>query len=174
MILYSWLSAHDGGTSSSGQAQTVGVYVKESDVVLIRQMELADIEQVTTLCAQWGYPVSPEQLNARFNQIRESVEHQIFVASLGEAVCGWVHIHGVHTLGSDPYAEIRGIVVDANNRQQGVGRQLMLRAEKWALDKDYQIIRLRSGAERPEAHSFYPSVGYERTKTQHVYQKFLH
>ncbi|QQE80407.1 GNAT family N-acetyltransferase [Alicyclobacillus sp. SO9] len=55
---------------------------------------------------------------------------------------------------SPPYAEIRGIVVDRQYRQHGVGRLLIARAEQWALENGYRTIRLRYGTERPESHHF--------------------
>ena len=32
---------------------------------------------------------------------------------------------------------------------------------------------LRSSVDRTEAHMFYPALGFERSKTQHVYRKSL-
>lgn len=63
--------------------------------------------------------------------------------------------------------------MDEQHRQQGVGRLLMTKAEQWALENGYRVVRLRSGTQRPESHHFYPKLGYEQTKTQHHYQKVL-
>lgn len=62
------------------------------------------------------------------------------------------------------------IHAERNYRQRGVGRILIQKAEQWALDDGYRVIRLRSGTQRPESHHFYPKLGYERTKTQHHFQ----
>ncbi|WP_029419933.1 GNAT family N-acetyltransferase [Alicyclobacillus macrosporangiidus] len=139
----------------------------------IRKMKPQDIEQVTVLCEQFGYPARTEEVEERFQRLCRLAEHQLFVVEENSAVVGWIHVHGIHSLSSAPYAEIRGIVVDRQYRQQGVGRMLMLKAEQWALDNGYRVVRLRSGTERPESHHFYPKLGYERTKTQHHYQKVL-
>jgi GNAT superfamily N-acetyltransferase len=139
----------------------------------IRQMELWDMGQVARLCEQFGYPARNEQIEERFKQISHSSDHQLFVADIHGDIGGWVHVHGILSLGSDPYAEIRGIVVAQNYRQQGVGRRLLLQTETWALENGYRIVRLRSGTERPEAHHFYPKVGYEHIKSQYLYQKVL-
>lgn len=138
-----------------------------------REMDVKDIEQVASLCEQFGYPAKVEEVTERFNRIRKSREHAVFVTEDESAVIGWVHVHGIQSLSSAPYAEVRGIVVDQQRRRQGVGQFLMTQAEQWALENNYQVVRLRSGTERPESHQFYPRLGYTQTKTQHHYQKLL-
>lgn len=141
--------------------------------MLVRRMESRDVEQVAVLCEQFGYPASEEEVDARFNRLLRLSEHQILVAEEATIVIGWIHVHGIHSLSSPSYGEIRGIVVDCEHRQQGVGRLLMSEAEKWSLQNGYRVVRLRSGTQRPESHSFYPKLGYVKTKTQHHYQKAL-
>lgn len=138
----------------------------------IRQLELSDINHIVPLCEQFGFHVNADEIEERVKLLFQSPEHQLFVADDG-GVVGWLHVQGIHTLSSPPYAEVRGIVVDRDFRQRGVGRQLMSRAENWAIENGYQIIRLRSGTQRPEAHHFYPSIGYKLINTQHHYQKIL-
>jgi GNAT superfamily N-acetyltransferase len=135
--------------------------------------QIRDIEQVALLCEQFGYPARTEEIEERFQHLRQLAEHQIFVAKNNSAVVGWIHVHGIHSISSPSYAEIRGIVVDRNCRQQGKGKMLMIQAELWAVENGYRVVRLRSGTQRPEAHHFYPKLGYERTKTQYHYQKVL-
>ncbi|WDL97057.1 GNAT family N-acetyltransferase [Alicyclobacillus sp. ALC3] len=141
--------------------------------MLVRRMEPRDVEHVTALCEQFGYPASDEDVRQRFDYLQQLIEHQIFVAEGHDAVIGWLHVHGIHTLSSPPYVEIRGIVVAHQYRRQGVGRLLMTEAELWALENRYEVVRLRSGTQRPESHNFYPKLGYVQTKTQLHYQKAL-
>ena len=42
-----------------------------------------------------------------------------------------------------------------------------------ALHGQTYAVFLRSNVARPEAHAFYPALGFERSKTQHVYRKAL-
>ncbi|QSO52693.1 GNAT family N-acetyltransferase [Alicyclobacillus curvatus] len=141
--------------------------------MLVRRMQSNDIEQVSRLCEQFGYPASQEEIEERFRHLQQMHEHQVFIVEQNTAIVGWIQAHGIHSLSSPPYVEIRGIVVDREYRQQGVGRLLMNAAEQWALEHEYSIVRLRSNAQRPESHQFYPKLGYERTKTQYHYQKQL-
>ena len=64
-------------------------------------------------------------------------------------------------------------MVDAGARRQGVGRALMSRVEAWAHTHGYSEVRLRSGLPRTGAHAFYQSIGYELTKTSHMFRKTL-
>ena len=88
-------------------------------------------------------------------------------------VAGWTHVHTVHTVDSGSYAEIGALVVDPKCRRQGAGRALVRGVERWARDRGLQRLRVRSNVLRSESHQFYPGVGLERIKTQHVYGRSL-
>lgn len=140
----------------------------------IRQMEPDDIPTVAILCVQWGYPASMEQVLPRFLQFAADPDRCLYVAQADDgSVVGWVHVHGYHTLATESAAEIEGIVVDQSCRRRGVGRALMAQAEAWAQSRGYSSVRLRSNTARQEAHQFYPGLGYQLVKTQHVYSKNL-
>ena len=69
--------------------------------------------------------------------------------------------------------EIIGLVVDAATRRVGIGRTLVTLIERWALERGYSILLVRSNVVRQESHPFYDQLGYERVKTQHSYKKVL-
>jgi len=46
-------------------------------------------------------------------------------------------------------------------------------AERWARERGFRKIRVRSNALRTEAHVFYPALGFARSKTQHIYDRPL-
>jgi len=152
-----------------------GTPTREGDYpILIRQMREDDIPTVARLCGQWGYPASLEQVLPRFLQLAADPNRCLYVAQADDGqVVGWVDVHAYHTLAADSTAEIGGIVVDQSCRRQGVGRALMAQAEAWAQSRGYSSVRLRSNAARSEAHQFYPGLGYQLVKTQHVYAKKL-
>lgn len=137
-------------------------------------MEDKDVEGVALLSEAFGYPSTPKEIEARFQGIKDDRDHAIFVALRDETdVVGWIHVFGRYTLGSDPSAEIAGIVVHPGYRRSGYGQALMAEAEKWAVERGFAEVRLRSGTSRPEAHKFYPSLGYDALKTQQMYRKKL-
>ncbi len=131
----------------------------------IGEMKLEDLERVTVLSAQLGYPYSYEVIRKRFAEVSESSLHKLLVARVDGAVCGWVQVcKERETLLSDPRAEITALVVDETVRGKGVGRKLVRAAEEWALGQGLRLMRLRSNVIRTEAHEFYRRVGYVEQK----------
>jgi GNAT superfamily N-acetyltransferase len=142
--------------------------------MLIRPMSPSDALDVAGLCDQLGYPASPEQVARRLSSLAGDPEHALFVAQAPDGhVVGWVHVHGVRLMESDPRAEIWGLVVDAGHQRRGVGRALLRQAEQWATDRGYRDVRLRSNAVRAEAHRFYQAQGYHITKSSYTFDKPL-
>ena len=140
----------------------------------IRPMTAADASVVASLSEQLGYPISPTVIAERLGLLSRSPEHGCLVAERDGVVVGWIHVFGFHMLTSPNFfAEVGGLVVDAGARRQGVGRALMSRAEAWAQAHGYSEVRLRSGLPRTGAHAFYQSIGYELTKTSHMFRKVL-
>lgn len=144
------------------------------NALTVRWMTATDLPAVVELCEQLGYPCTLAEAAKRFDRIRSEADHAMLVAELvGGRVAGWIHVHPVHTIESDSYAEIGGLVVDQNCRRQGAGRALVAEAERWAREQGFARIRVRSNIVRPEAHEFYPGIGFERLKTQHTYGRAL-
>src|SRR5262245_14683680 len=139
-------------------------------MITIRTMTPSDVDDVARLSGELGYPSSREDVARRFDRMRSKSDHAMLVAETAEGlVAGWVQIHPVHTLESDAYAEIGGLVVGQSFRRHGAGRALVAAAERWAREQGFARIRVRSNVVRTEAHRFYPGVGYELLKTQHTY-----
>ncbi len=140
----------------------------------LRGMADADLERVAVLSDQLGYPIELATLRENVARVRERTDHGLFVAADPElGVVGWTHVHAVHTIDAGSWAEIASFVVDAACRRRGVGRTLMEVVERWARDRGFDRLRVRSNVLRDESHRFYLGVGLERLKTQHVYQKSL-
>lgn len=134
-------------------------------------MEPADADAVAQLSGQLGYPAAAFQITEKSETLTCRSDNGFFVAEQGGVVIGWVHVCGVHPLMSPSYAEVGGLVVNEDARRQGIGRALMAEAEAWAQRQSYPDLRLRSGLHRAGAHAFYQSVGYELTKTSHLFRK---
>jgi GNAT superfamily N-acetyltransferase len=113
-------------------------------------------------------------MRARLERLIASPEHLALVAELDRVVVGWVTGELRLLLASDPRIEITGLVVAATVRRSGIGRILVSGVESWAREKGCLELFLRSNVARPEAHSFYEALGYQRTKTQHAYRKQVH
>jgi GNAT superfamily N-acetyltransferase len=137
--------------------------------VEIRPMRGDDLDRVAELSRQLGYPVPRTNLEDCFSRIVDAGQ-ALFVAQSGDRVIGWIHVHPLLLLESEPQAEIGGLVVDSTARRQGAGRALVAEARRWSLQRGFRALRVRSNVARDEAHRFYPSIGFTRIKTQHNYE----
>src|SRR5512140_623858 len=100
--------------------------------MLIRNARPEDAEALSILSAELGYPVEPEVMRERIVDLPAG--HAVFVAESGKVV-GWIDVGLVFHLQSGTRAEIGGLVVSADARNQGVGRRLLDHAEQWAAAK---------------------------------------
>jgi GNAT superfamily N-acetyltransferase len=140
----------------------------------IRLATLSDAEAIASLAGQLGYPTTPAQARQRLERLLQWTDHAIFVAEAPSGgVIGWVHIFGTYLLEEQPYAEIGGLIVDQDQRSSGVGRELLERAEAWAREGGFVMLRVRSNIVRQRAHAFYERNAYQRVKTQHTFLKSL-
>lgn len=136
-------------------------------------MSPTDASQVSELCAQLGYPATPEEVDQRLHSISDGDNHAILVAEAADQVLGWIHVHSTASLLSRECAEIGGLIVRQDVRKIGVGRALVAAAEEWATRRGYGVVRVRSNVVRFDAATFYQALGFERTKTSRVFEKTL-
>jgi len=143
---------------------------RENDTVTIRSATVADAVRIAELSGVLGYPITTETAAARLEHLLGCSEHLVLVAEI-TGVVGWVHASEQCLLELGLRCEIMGLVVAANQRAKGIGRQLVGRAERWAAERGAEQLSVRSNITRSESHPFYERLGYLRTKTQHVYRK---
>jgi GNAT superfamily N-acetyltransferase len=138
----------------------------------VRPAAIDDVEVLALLSGELGYPATSTQVGARLQSLltREH-EHAVFVATVEEAIVGWIHVGLRRVLEADDRAEILGLVVSSQARKRGAGRALIAAAESWAARLGLSEVVVRSNVARAESHPFYERLGYTRTKTQHVYLK---
>jgi GNAT superfamily N-acetyltransferase len=142
--------------------------------VPVRDMRPNDLEAVALLSAQLGYPVALAELEPRFEHVRRSGDEALLVAELPDGtIGGWIHIGSDLSLTHDGVAEIKGLVVRAEHRGQGLGGELVAAAEAWCHRRGFRSVRVRTRIEREGAHQFYKSRGYQEQKTQHVFIRKL-
>ncbi len=141
----------------------------------IRRAKMTDVSALTALSAQLGYPTPPEDLARRLDRFLSLPDDHVILVALDDSsqLVAWVHVGRRESLETRARAEILGLVVDLACRRSGAGRALMSAAERWASARGFDEVILRSNILRPDSHPFYQSIGYTRTKTQHVYLKAL-
>jgi GNAT superfamily N-acetyltransferase len=142
--------------------------------IMTRPMRATDAMRGAELSGQLGYPSTLAQVALRFRRCSEACDPGMFVAedSVGRVIA-WIHVVERFLLQAEPTAEICGLVVDKDARRTGVGRALVEAAEHWAMAHGFTEIVVRTDVERPEAPSFYRSVGYDLAKTSRKFRKRL-
>ena len=135
----------------------------------IRPARATDAPRLTELLAQLGYPGEPAAVAGRLAAVLNSATRQVLVA--GSRIDGFIAVERRLALHVDERVEITSLVVDAAARRSGVGRALVRAAEHWTAQHGLHTIVVRSNVVRPESHSFYEGIGYERTTTSHNYRK---
>jgi GNAT superfamily N-acetyltransferase len=143
----------------------------DNPYMIIRHALPDDAEALAALSAELGYPVPTDVLRRRIVDL--TLEHAVFVGDDARRVVGWIDVGLSFHLQSGTRAEIGGLVVSVGSRNQGIGRQLLLRAEQWAREKGMSEVLLRSNTKRTDAHRFYLRENYKQTKTSAVFRKKL-
>jgi GNAT superfamily N-acetyltransferase len=139
--------------------------------MILRHAVPDDAEALAILSSELGYPVPAEVMRGRIVDL--TLQHAVFVAELDHRVVGWIDVGLSFHLQSGVRGEIGGLVVSAESRNQGIGRELLLRAEQWAREKGMSEVLLRSNAKRTDAHRFHLRENYEQIKTSAVFIKKL-
>jgi N-acetylglutamate synthase-like GNAT family acetyltransferase len=138
----------------------------------IRTATLDDAEEIARLSAQLGYPDAADVFSGRLQRLLARETHAVLVCEGDEGrLAGFIGLEQRLMIETGERVEIVALVVDADARRSGAGRALVAAAESWSRERGLDVLFLRSNVIRPEAHAFYPALGFERTKTQHVYAK---
>ena len=140
---------------------------------VVREIRLEDAGAVAELSGELGYPVSAPDMARRIHAQLTLKDHVTYLACLDDRVMGWIDVGITHHLQNDAYAEIGGFVVSGEVRSLGIGKQLLLHAERWAAEHGLRRVVVRSQIARDRAHRFYLREGYQRTKTSAVFTKNL-
>jgi GNAT superfamily N-acetyltransferase len=141
--------------------------------IAIRSAQRDDAPAIAALATQLGYPMIAEEAAARFAQLGRMPDHCVLVAELEGQVAGWAHVERRVNLESGVRAELMGLVVDSRVRRAGIGKRLVAAVEQWAVTRGLATMVVRSNVTREAAHAFYRQLGYDVSKSQHVFQKSM-
>jgi GNAT superfamily N-acetyltransferase len=145
-----------------------------SDAIKLRDANLDDKHALVALTAELGYETTSAEIQQRLSQILDKPDHKVFVAvSDKDSVLGWIHVYYHPVLMKDVLAELGGLVVTENARNQGIGKLLLIKAQDWAKQVGCQLMVVRTRSTRLGAHRFYEEAGYQFWKDQKVYTKDL-
>ena len=140
--------------------------------LIIRKVKLKDSESIVSLTEELDYQIKNEEIKNKIERISLNLEQEVFIAEY-KYVIGWMHISLVEPFESNPFVEIRGIVVNEQYRGLGIGTKLIKTAESWAKSKDCNLIRIRTNIKRIETRDYYKRQGFGSKKTQEVFEKTI-
>ncbi|MFD2797178.1 GNAT family N-acetyltransferase [Promicromonospora vindobonensis] len=138
--------------------------------LIFREARLDDLERVVELIADdavaarrtgtYGEP----HLRA-FEAITASPDNELVVVESDGAVIGVMQltfIPGISRNGASRLL-VEAVRVSSELRGQGIGRLLMEHAHERGRERGCVLAQLTSDKQRPEAHRFYRSLGYEQS-----------
>ena len=138
--------------------------------LIFREANLDDLERVVELIADdavaarrtgtYGEP----HLRA-FEAITASPDNELVVAESDGVVIGVMQltfIPGISRNGASRLL-VEAVRVSSELRGQGVGRLLMEHAHERGRERGCVLAQLTSDKQRPEAHRFYRSLGYDQS-----------
>jgi GNAT superfamily N-acetyltransferase len=134
--------------------------------MIIRAYIPDDIDDLTVLMEELGYPTNPEILRRRMDTIENSSLYHTFVADNGNEVVGMIGIKKILTYEVDEVVvQISALVTKKHHQRKGIGKALIQYVEEWSKRNGAELLVLTSGnkEERKKAHEFYKNIGFEIT-----------
>jgi N-acetylglutamate synthase-like GNAT family acetyltransferase len=139
----------------------------QAPVLQIRKCGMNDLERVTALLREFGYPTTLSVMKERMQSMENDSLHCTLVAELDNEVVGMIGLRQISSYykQQDCITEITALIVSEELRGNGLGRRLVASAEEWARKQGCCQLFLRSGnrVERAPAHAFYRYMGFEKT-----------
>ena len=134
--------------------------------ITIREIRRSDYEQAAAI---WRHVLDIE--NATVESVTETYrgmetngDYCTYVAEADGKVVGLAAAVKVLAVGHPGgYVKMNGIGVIPEYRGRGIGKMLMERIERMAVESGAPYIGLASGLRRTDAHAFYRKLGYRET-----------
>ena len=135
--------------------------MSEVTIEILRSITDEESRQIASLVAQLS---SKEVVPARFDEVVQSTESQLFAARRNGSIVGVLVLAHYPTL-TGRKAWIEDVVVDASQRGAGIGRALVERAITEAQACGAATLDLTSNPSREAAHRLYRACGFEERAT---------
>ena len=133
----------------------------ERQTVTLRPATEADAESIAALLTDESYPSGPSDILERLSRFA-SPHSQVVVADHDGAVLGFIALHALPRFEqSDRVIRIMALVVEAGERERGVGHLLMDEAERIARELGAAFVEVTAGHHRPDARHLYELLGYD-------------
>ncbi len=101
--------------------------------VKIKAISIDDANEVCTICSEdLGYPCSLSLITEKIKNLNVNRE-AVFVASIDENVVGFIHVEKYDLLYFEAMANILGLAVKSEYRNNGIGKNLLLQQKNGLL-----------------------------------------
>lgn len=132
----------------------------------IRKYNFSDLNHLTELMEDLGYPTTSEKMKARMEVMEATPSYFTFVAIKDERVVGMVGCRDIYYYEDDGFViQISLLITKGSYQRQGIGKALISFIEHWAIERGANSLYLTSGIkpERQKAHKFYEKMGFAIT-----------
>jgi GNAT superfamily N-acetyltransferase len=129
------------------------------------------IAQMALLNEEIDRPISPQFLLEKINALPRN--DRLLLAVEGDYLLGYAHL-SVHSelTGGDP-VEIVDLVVRAQNRRQGIGRQLLNAAETWARASNHSSLMVHIDVQNSDVQAFLAALHFDHYGSQFTFTRPL-
>ena len=137
---------------------------------MIRPARREDVEALTPLLDQLGYPLPRAEVEQALAQLLGDPAHQVLVAEEDGRVVGYVNANfrpQLHHLA--PVGTIDELVVDEAWRGRRIGEQLVEAVLEEARRRGADTVEVMTHERRERARDFYRRCGFEATSIKLVY-----
>jgi GNAT superfamily N-acetyltransferase len=137
--------------------------MQSAEKVIIRDARVDDLEEITLLMPDLGYPVSLSEMQIRLENIFAHPDYRTIIAVVNDEIVGMAGLFkGMFYEKKGMYMRILAFVVKQSSRKQGIGGLLIKASEDWAIRQGINTVVISSGNrdERKAAHAFYQKMGY--------------
>ncbi len=139
----------------------------------LRPARDGDLPALRSLLSQLGYDLPCDEIRRRLAAIGMAPDHAVFVGESDGRIVALLHLFVRPALEKPLEAVVQALVVDSGCRQGGVGRAMMMAAERWAQARNLRSVSLSSHVAREDAHAFYEALGYVHVATSRLLRKRL-
>jgi len=144
---------------------------KRSVDLTIRVAELNDAAALAQLMCELGYKKTKSEMRMRMERIAADERYRTFVAVCDGKVCGMIGtLTSLSYEHNDVGGRILALVTLRTMRRHGIGRALIVTAEKEFAQRGIRRVALNTQLTRDDARKFYESLGYERNGWRFVKQ----
>jgi GNAT superfamily N-acetyltransferase len=120
-----------------------------------------DADALAGLLTLLGYPSAAEQVAERLGYWDAEPRSAVLVAQGGGELLGCLAVHSSPLFElTGRWARIQALVVATAGRRRGVGRALVVAAERLAREWGCRMMEVTSARDRVDAHAFYQQLGY--------------